>query len=287
MTAADPPDLAAFRIRQEQRRAQAYAEFFAPVTAQFLAPLADRLGPPRAGGRRDAPDACDRGPVLDLGCGTGSLARILSGRGWTVVAADRWPAMAALARSVTGPPVVVADAVRLPVGTASLGALAAAFVLPHLSDLPGALGEIRRVLRPGAPMVLAGWAGPATSPFTGLAATLLRERAVPEVRDIIAEAERRTDPAHLCGLMRDAGFDVAAADTVHGLVRLPSATAWWTGVSTASSGFVEALQAHSLEVRRDTRSTFLDAASSVGVGDVEVLVPLAALLLTAHAPGSE
>src|SRR5205809_698465 len=82
-----------------------------------------------------------------------------------------------------------ADAVRLPVATAALGALAAAFVLPHLPDLPGALGEIRRALRPGAAMVLAGWAGSATSPFTGLAATLLRERAVPEVRDILTEAE--------------------------------------------------------------------------------------------------
>src|SRR5205809_3860461 len=135
MTVADAAALEAFRIRQEQRRAEAYAGFFAPVTAQFLAPLADRLGSPP-----DSAGIADRGPVLDLGCGTGALARILAGRGWTVVAADRWPAIAALAHSGTGPPVVIADAVRLPVATAALGALAAAFVLPHLPDLPGALG---------------------------------------------------------------------------------------------------------------------------------------------------
>ena len=281
MTVADAAALEAFRIRQEQRRAEAYAGFFAPVTAQFLAPLVDRLGSPP-----DSAGVADRGPVLDLGCGTGALARILAGRGWTVVAADRWPAMATLAHSGTGPPVVIADAVRLPVATAALGALAAAFVLPHLPDLPGALGEIRRALRPGAAMVLAGWAGSATSPFTGLAATLLRDRAVPEVRDILTEAERRTDPAYLCGMVRAAGFEVAGADTVHSLVRLPSATAWWTGVSTASSGFVEALQAHPLEVRRDTRAAFLDVARGFAAADDEVLVPVAALLLTAYAPGA-
>src|SRR2546429_9950605 len=61
MTVADAAALEAFRIRQEQRRAQGHPRVFAPVTAQVPAPPAR---PPRA----PPPTArlADPGPGADL-----------------------------------------------------------------------------------------------------------------------------------------------------------------------------------------------------------------------------
>jgi SAM-dependent methyltransferase len=83
-------------------------------------------------------------PVLDIGSGDGALAEHLTAAsGWTGL--DSSPTMAA-----GGPrPVILADAVELPVASASAGAVAALWMLYHLDDPVAAIAEAHRVLRPG------------------------------------------------------------------------------------------------------------------------------------------
>ena len=118
-------------------------------------PLAGRLLQlARAVGELALPD----GELLDLGCGTGELARHLAASGYRVTGCDIAPAMLRQA--------AVADvrrAVRwvrlepcwqaLPLAEASLDAVVSASVLEYVPDPGAVLAECARVLRPGGVVV--------------------------------------------------------------------------------------------------------------------------------------
>lgn len=82
--------------------------------------------------------------ALDVGGGTGVLARLLRDLGVPAVVADR-------ARHVARAPgiAVRADALSLPFRTNVFDAAAALWMLHHVTDPMAALTEISRVLRPG------------------------------------------------------------------------------------------------------------------------------------------
>jgi SAM-dependent methyltransferase len=86
--------------------------------------------------------------VLDLGGGTGRLARLLPERGIWAVVLDN----AQLVRRAP-PPQVLADANDLPFVAGCFDAVAALYVLYHVDEPVRALREVRRVLRPGGTFV--------------------------------------------------------------------------------------------------------------------------------------
>jgi demethylmenaquinone methyltransferase / 2-methoxy-6-polyprenyl-1,4-benzoquinol methylase len=95
--------------------------------------------------------------ALDLGCGTGELARLVAHHYPTarVVAADFTSAMLAKAKAASARrpererlEFERATAIRLPFADGAFDLVTNAFVARNLSDLPAALGEMRRVLRP-------------------------------------------------------------------------------------------------------------------------------------------
>ncbi|MGH3999249.1 MAG: class I SAM-dependent methyltransferase, partial [Pseudonocardiaceae bacterium] len=83
-------------------------------------------------------------PVLDLGGGNGTLARLLTDRDVPTVVLDQAAYVEQAPR-----PAVRADAQRLPFITGSFGAVAALWMLYHVRDPRSALVEAARVLRAG------------------------------------------------------------------------------------------------------------------------------------------
>lgn len=87
--------------------------------------------------------------ALDLGCHTGELADTLGGRGGiqTLVQCDLSPKMAARA-AANGHPSLAADEEWLPFADNSFDLVLSCLSLHWVNDLPGALVQIRRVLKP-------------------------------------------------------------------------------------------------------------------------------------------
>jgi len=91
--------------------------------------------------------------VLDVGCGTGDLARSLRRQGQQAVGVDLSLGMLSAAHA-GGAPLVQADAVALPFPTAAADAVVSGFAVRNFADLPGTLRELGRVLRPGGRLAL-------------------------------------------------------------------------------------------------------------------------------------
>jgi SAM-dependent methyltransferase len=101
-----------------------------------------------------------RGPVADLGTGPGHIARFLHERGVDAFGIDLSPRTVALARERhrdRGLDLRVGDFFALDLPDASLAGATAfyAHVHVHAEALPRAFRELARVLRPGAPALLA------------------------------------------------------------------------------------------------------------------------------------
>jgi ubiquinone/menaquinone biosynthesis C-methylase UbiE len=103
------------------------------------------------------PGACRR--ALDVGCGTGLLARRLADRCGEVVAIDAHAGTLARARAATGSgsPItfVRGDVLTHAFDDGSFDFISAVAVLHHL-PLEAALGRLKRLLRPGGVVVVIG-----------------------------------------------------------------------------------------------------------------------------------
>jgi ubiquinone/menaquinone biosynthesis C-methylase UbiE len=98
------------------------------------------------------------GKVCDMGCGPGQIAHYLRDRGADVVGLDLSPRMIELARTLT--PAVsfeVGNMMALPFADNSLAGITAFYAIVNIPEdsLPIVFREMFRVLRPGAPLLIA------------------------------------------------------------------------------------------------------------------------------------
>lgn len=169
-------------------------------------------------------DCLDLGPgkrVLDVACGTGTSSRWLAGSGAKVVGCDFSPAMLARARTrAPGIELVLGDALKLPFESGSFDAATISFGLRNVADVPLALAEMRRVVRPGGRLAVCefshppGRAGRAAADFYLRRVGPLIARLVssnPEAYVYLADSILAwPDPAGLAADMRGAGWNEVA-----------------------------------------------------------------------------
>jgi demethylmenaquinone methyltransferase / 2-methoxy-6-polyprenyl-1,4-benzoquinol methylase len=180
------------------------------------------------------------GPIrraLDIGCGTGDLARQVARRypGSTVVGADFTGPMLVNARGRNrrareGARVALAraTALRLPFADGVFDLVTNAFVARNLSDLGRAFREMRRVLRPGGLLLTLEITEPHSALFGALFHSYF-DRVVPWMGAAVASAgpyrylpeSLRTLPSReaMLDVLRSAGFPrVAAPSQSFGIV---------------------------------------------------------------------
>lgn len=199
--------------------------------------------------------------LLDVGCGPGTItvglaARVAPGRATGIDAEPAVVAEASKGAGGRGPDNVdfaTGDVYRLDFEDATFDVVHAHQVLQHLTDPVAALGEMRRVLRPGGILAVRDsdygafvWAPP--DPMLERWRELYHQ--VTEHNGAEADAGR-----FLLGWVRSAGFDDATASSSTWTFADPDSRAWWGG----------------LWADRVRLSAFADQAVAYGLSDLDEL----------------
>ena len=173
--------------------------------------------------------------VVDLACGTGDLGQAverLSGSAVRVVGLDPSPEMLRFARVRTGTAkrstaqpanrLIRADMLAIPLRSGAAAVVTVGYGFRNVPDLAGALGEVRRVLRPGGRLVSLDFFVPERVPWRGVFLWYLRRagrlvgrwwHGEPEAYGYIARSlETWLTPTQFAGALAHAGFVVRRVD---------------------------------------------------------------------------
>lgn len=142
------------------------------------------------------------GPVADVGCGTGHVTAHLNSLGLDAFGLDLSPGMIEVARrDHPGLRFAVGSMTALPLPDASVAGLLSWWALIHVPDdeVPTAISEFYRVLRPGAPVAI-GF-------HVGDVARLKTQGYGGHAMQVYVH---RRQPAQVSERLREAGFTVTA-----------------------------------------------------------------------------
>jgi ubiquinone/menaquinone biosynthesis C-methylase UbiE len=186
--------------------------------------------------------------VLDLGSGTGAVAKALAAKDARVVVADCSVGMVGYER---GWMAIAADALTLPVRDCCFDAVTAGFLLNHLPPL-AALREMARVVGPGGTVLASTWASVRSDPVKAAIAAVLSsqgwrppawyETMKAEVEPISGDPHRLMNAAEQAGLVdvdaRVVEADLGALDlgaVVAYRLAMPQIAPWVAGLSAPAA----------------------------------------------------
>jgi ubiquinone/menaquinone biosynthesis C-methylase UbiE len=170
--------------------------------------------------------------VLDVGCGTGIVARLAAGRagaGGSVVGLDLNDGMLAVARRAA--PEVEwrrGDAVDLPLPDDAFDVVVCQFALMFFTDRERAIREMHRVARPGGRVVVSVWDHLHRNPAFEALSDLAEARFGAEVATVLRAPFSAGDPAPLVAAFRAAGALEARVHSVTHTAAFPSVRSWLT-----------------------------------------------------------
>jgi ubiquinone/menaquinone biosynthesis C-methylase UbiE len=224
--------------------AEGYESYMVPVLfAPWAAHLVDTAG------------AMPGERALDLGCGTGIVARQVArrvGPKGSVTGIDRSPDMVAVARSAADREGVTIEwhegrAESLPFAPRSFDLVLSQFALMFFDDRPRALSEVHRVLVPGGRVCLNVWQGIERHPFyQKLDALIERALGVPAMQSIFILGK----PEDLRRLLAQAGFQRIEIEPVSMTSRFPNPEMFLAGEIEVDTAAIPSMQKLTLAERQ-------------------------------------
>lgn len=197
--------------------AEVYESFFLPALFdQWAGPLLD------------AAKVASGDRVLDVGCGTGIVARTAVSRvgpEGRVVGLDPNEGMLAVARKTSGVEWATGVAEDIPFDDNSFDVVVSQFAMMFFEDRHEAVAEMSRVLVPGGRVAIATWASLDDTPGYASMVALLDRLFGTDAGDALRAPYNMGDPQALEGLL-SAEFDDVEVEMLEGTARFDSIEAW-------------------------------------------------------------
>jgi SAM-dependent methyltransferase len=151
--------------------------------------------------------------VLDLACGTGTIAKAVARRGASVVGVDASTSMLTVARE-RSPELEfeIADAHSLPFADGEFDAVACGLALSHFHRPLAALRETLRILRQGGRLVASAWGSGGHTATLAAVDELLERHGAPD-KGYTLDEETWQDPERGSELLHHAGFPEVSVKT--------------------------------------------------------------------------
>jgi SAM-dependent methyltransferase len=168
--------------------------------------------------------------VLDVGCGTGIVARLAAerlGQGGRVAGLDLNEGMLAVARRIA-PDVEwrEGDATSLPFPDDTFDIVLSQFALMFFTDQERAIREMVRVTRPGGRILVSIWDGLERNPVFADLSDIAEARFGEDVAVVLRAPFSLGDPEPMLAAFRQAGATTPEVRTVPHVGRFPSVRSW-------------------------------------------------------------
>jgi ubiquinone/menaquinone biosynthesis C-methylase UbiE len=204
--------------------------------------------------------------VLELTAGTGETGFLAAGRlepGGRLISSDFVPAMVQAAqrgaaqRGLDNVECRILDAQQIDLPHGSVDGVLSRFGLMLVPDQERAMGEIRRVLRPGGRCVYATWGPPDRNPwiFQIVMALLQNGHAPPGDPFAPGGVFSLATPERNQELAKTAGFADVTVDELTGVMRFENPDDYWTYNTSVAGPLAELVATLSSEQLRAVRTT--------------------------------
>jgi ubiquinone/menaquinone biosynthesis C-methylase UbiE len=231
--------------------------------------------------------------VLDLGSGTGYpailAAQTVGGKG-SVVGIDLAQQMLdAAGRKAASLQLFnltfrAGDVTTLPFETASFDAVTTRFCLMFLPDIPKAVAEISRILKPDTWCAAAVWSAPDKNPYLKIPLDVIKQFiALPAPDPTAPGIFRLAKTGELSGMLQQAGFIDISEHEFLSDVRFAAADQYFSSLMDIAAPIQNLWAKLSPEQQSEAKQRILDTAGQYRNGSA-IALPIAVRMVAAHKP---
>ena len=231
--------------------------------------------------------------VLDLGSGTGYpaiLAAQTVGTRGRVVGMDLAQQMLeaagrkAASLKLSNLTFQTGDVTRLPFESASFDAVTTRFCLMFLPEIPKAVTEIARVLKPNSWVAAAVWSAPDKNPYLKIPIEIMKQFIeIPPPDPTAPGIFRLAKPGELAGMFQQAGMRDSAEQEFLGDVRFTAGEEYFSSLMDIAAPIQNLWVKLSPAQQTDARARIIQAAEQYRVGSA-IALPIAVRMIAARRP---
>ncbi len=231
--------------------------------------------------------------VLDLGSGTGYPALLAAqtvGPSGNVTGVDLAEQMLEAARrkaaalKLSNITFKTGDVTTLPFEAASFDAITTRFCLMFLPEIPKAVAEIARILKPDTWVAAAVWSAPEKNPYLKIPIDVIKQFAeLPPPDPAAPGIFRLAKPGELAGLFEQAGFREVFEQEFLGDVRFVAADDYYSSLMDIAAPIQNLWAKLSPKQQTDAKQRIIHTAEQYRIGSV-VALPIAVRMVAAQKP---
>jgi enediyne biosynthesis protein CalE5 len=232
--------------------------------------------------------------VLDLGSGTGYPALLAAqtvGPSGKVTGIDLAEQMLEAARRKTASLKLsnitfqTGDVTTLPFETASFDAVTTRFCLMFLPEIPKAVAEIARILKPDTWVAAAVWSAPEKNPYLKIPIDVIKQFVeLPPPDPAAPGIFRLAKPGELAGMLEQAGLTNSSEQEFLGDVRFAAADDYFSSLMDIAAPIQNLWAKLSPQQQTEAKQRIIHTAEQYRKGSV-VAMPIAVRIVAAQKPG--